>query len=156
MAFSLRPALPEDEPFLLALYASTRADEMDAWGWIGFQRDVFVRVQFQAQARHYAALPGVMHSVVQAEGKDVGRLVVARTPEEIRLVDLVFSEAARGRGLGTELFRAYQREAATAGLPLRLTVRDGNPAERLYVRLGFVRTGINGPHVAMEWRPGLQ
>ena len=47
-------------------------------------------------------------------------------------------EAARGRGLATALIEALLGEARTQGLEqVLLTVSAGNPAERLYQRLGF-------------------
>ncbi|RBY79990.1 GNAT family N-acetyltransferase [Blastococcus sp. TF02-09] len=44
----------------------------------------------------------------------------------------------RGEGLGLELVEAAVREARDRGLPaLSLSVEEGNPARRLYERLGF-------------------
>ena len=45
---TLRPACADDEGFLLALYASTRQDEMAAWGWDAAQQEMFLRMQFLA------------------------------------------------------------------------------------------------------------
>ncbi len=83
---------------------------------------------------------------------------MAREPEELRLVDISLLPAHRGSGVGTELLRALQQEATTAGKPLRLSVARDNPARRLYARLGF--TPVAGsevgaePYLALEWRPG--
>jgi GNAT superfamily N-acetyltransferase len=66
-------------------------------------------------------------------------------------VDLVFvwvSPRMRRRGLGTALVEqvlAWARAQGAARVHLRVT--DGNlPAERLYTRSGFVRTGEQVPH----------
>jgi hypothetical protein len=32
-AITFRSEQPQDEPFLFELYASTRQEELDAWGW---------------------------------------------------------------------------------------------------------------------------
>jgi ribosomal protein S18 acetylase RimI-like enzyme len=47
---------------------------------------------------------------------------------------------ARGRGVGTSLLRALVNHARTDGhRALSLSVEEGNPALRLYERLGFVQ-----------------
>ncbi len=63
------------------------------------------------------------------------------TPE----VAIACRPAQRGRGLGDALLRALVEAAAVAGhAGLVLSVREGNPAQRLYERHGFVAIG----HVA--------
>ena len=48
----------------------------------------------------------------------------------------------RGAGLGAELVGAAVAEARRRGLPaLSLSVEEGNPARRLYERLGFRPAG---------------
>ncbi|MDT0307886.1 GNAT family N-acetyltransferase [Streptomyces sp. DSM 44917] len=50
--------------------------------------------------------------------------------------------AHRGRGLGPRLLNALLRRAEEAGVErISLSVDDGNPAARLYERLGFVTVG---------------
>jgi GNAT superfamily N-acetyltransferase len=52
---------------------------------------------------------------------------------------------ARGRGVGTALLEALIAHARQAGVgALSLSVEEGNPATRLYERLGFVRVGRTG------------
>ena len=57
------------------------------------------------------------------------------------LEDLFVRPNARGRGIGTELFRSVKREAAQRGCArLEFSVLDWNePARRFYRRLGAVR-----------------
>lgn len=48
------------------------------------------------------------------------------------------AEGGRGRGVGSALLAALIAEARAAGLPaLSLGVATGNPAQRIYERLGF-------------------
>ncbi|HEY8209240.1 MAG TPA: GNAT family N-acetyltransferase [Myxococcaceae bacterium] len=152
---ALRPATPEDEAFLFALYASTRAEELEAWGLIGPQREAFLQMQFRAQQQHYRAqLPRADHQIVLVAGAPAGRLLVDRREDEIRLADIALLPEHRGRGLGTALLQALLAEAKAAARPVRLHVLHGSRAAALYARMGFSTLAADGPYVLMEWRPG--
>ena len=59
---TFRCAVPDDEVFLFELYASTRNEEMAAWGWDRAQEQMFLNLQFTAQRRHYdIAFPNAEH-----------------------------------------------------------------------------------------------
>ncbi|HYV48347.1 MAG TPA: GNAT family N-acetyltransferase [Myxococcaceae bacterium] len=151
----LRPAGPEDDAFLFALYASTRAEELDAWGLVGPQREGFLRMQYLAQQQHYRAqLPRADHRIILLGGAPAGRLLVDRRQDELRLADIALLPEHRARGLGTRLVRALLKEARAAGLPVRLHALQGSRAAALYERLGFTARAAGGPYVLMEWRPG--
>lgn len=72
----LRPvALPDDEPFLRRLYASTREEELAPVGWSAAQREAFLSFQFAAQQRHYqSCFPRCEHCLVLLAGEPIGRL----------------------------------------------------------------------------------
>jgi ribosomal protein S18 acetylase RimI-like enzyme len=154
---SLRPVSPADDAFLFELYASTRSD-IASLGLSGAQRDMLLRVQWMAQRHGYQTRhPHGEHQLVQVDGRPAGRLWVAREPGELRLVDISLLPVHRGAGVGTELLRELQQEAAAADKPLRLSVTRENPAQRLYARLGFTRVAgaeaSEDPYLALEWRP---
>lgn len=154
MPFNLRPAEPEDEPFLFRVYASTRADEMAAWGWDAAQQEAFLRMQFTAQHLNYRAqFPDADHRVIIAGGHPAGRILVDRTGQGILLVDIALLADCRNAGIGTALIRDLQREATEAGLPVDLHVLKTNPAARLYERLGFQATDDDGIYLQMKWLP---
>ncbi|HMF56712.1 MAG TPA: GNAT family N-acetyltransferase [Pyrinomonadaceae bacterium] len=154
MAVTLRKALPEDEPFLYRLYASTRAEEMDATGWDEQMREIFLHAQFRAQAEHYTKnFPDARHSIILVDGKPAGRFYVNRTEEEMRLVDLSILPEYRNGGTGTRLIREMLAEAESARLPVRLHVLSFNPALKLYERLGFTLIEDKGLYLHMERRP---
>ena len=143
---------PEDEAFLFALYAATRADEMAAWGLDEATLQPLLTMQFTAQRGQYAAqYPDADHDIVLLGERAVGRLYVDRTAEGLLLIDVSLLPEVRGRGLGTALLRALQQEAAEHGRPLRLSVRLDNPARRLYRRLGFAPVGDDGVYEQMHW-----
>ncbi|MBA4174599.1 MAG: GNAT family N-acetyltransferase, partial [Hyphomicrobium sp.] len=51
---ALRPEAAADDAYLLALYATTRAAELEqVQGWTPEQKQAFVAMQFNAQRHHY-------------------------------------------------------------------------------------------------------
>lgn len=151
---SLRPATRDDDALLHRLHESTRANEFAQLGWSAAQQTLFLKMQRDAQQRGYAQqFPRAQLSIVVHGGEPAGTLYVDRTGEEIRIVDVALLPERRGAGIGAFLIKELQIEAVKAGVPVRLRVAIGNPAQRLYQRLGFVRTGGSEVHDAMEWRP---
>ena len=149
---SLRPARPEDTPFLLQVYGSVRGGELAATDWTDSQKAQFVEMQFAAQSQYYREhYPDTSFDVIVLDGQPVGRLYVARWSDEIRIVDIALLPAYCNRGLGTTLVRALQAEAAASGKPLRIHVERFNPALRLYERLGFRQTEDKGVYLFLEW-----
>jgi ribosomal protein S18 acetylase RimI-like enzyme len=149
----LRPAQAEDQAFLLDLYRSTRADEMAAWGWDQAQQQAFVALQFRAQQAHYADYPNTDHQIILDDQGLIGRLLLSRLEDEIRLVDIALLPEHRGQGIGRRLIEGLFAEAAGAGKAVRLHVGKDNRAVPLYTRLGFQIIGDKETHFFMEWRP---
>ena len=149
---TLRPEQPQDEDFLFELYASTRQAELDAWGWPPEMRRAFLSMQFKASQGRHLAVPAAEFQIVMVDGVNAGRLVVHRTGGELRVVDIGLLPQFRSLGIGTALLQRVRGEAAAAKTPVRLQVLKGNCAERLYQRLGFVKTGETDLHWEMEWR----
>jgi ribosomal protein S18 acetylase RimI-like enzyme len=154
MRVTLRPVQDGDKPFLLRVYAGTRAEELAPVPWTSAQRAAFVAQQFAAQTTHYAQhYAGMSADVIVIDDVPAGRLLVARWPEEIRIVDISILPEHRGHGAGTLLLRRLRDEAAAAGKCLSVHVERENRALRLYQRLGFRRAGEHGVHLRMEWDP---
>jgi ribosomal protein S18 acetylase RimI-like enzyme len=83
----------------------------------------------------------------------VGRLIVVRTDEQIRLADIALLPEYRRAGIGTSLIKDLMVEAQKADKPVRLQVETLNPqAKLLYERLGFIKTGETSTHFQMEYR----
>lgn len=151
---ALRPATRQDEAFLLRVYASTRAEELAQVPWSDAEKAAFVAQQFAAQSAHYARhYDGMTRDVVLVGGTPAGRLLVARWPREIRVVDIALLPEFRGGGVGTGLLRDLMTEAGTAGKRLSIHVERFNRALALYRRLGFRPVGDEGVYVRMEWDP---
>jgi GNAT superfamily N-acetyltransferase len=152
-AIALRPIRPDDDAFLLVLYASTREKELAALPWDSGQKTAFLQMQFDAQhAQYQEAYAGAAFDVILVDGQPAGRLYVARKEEEIRIVDIALLPDYCNRGIGTTFLGGLQAEAAAAGKPLRIHVERFNPALRLYERLGFRQIADRGVYLFMEWR----
>jgi ribosomal protein S18 acetylase RimI-like enzyme len=151
---TLRPALPEDEAFLFRLYAETRADEMAQTGWDDAQKEAFFKMQFAAQQQHYRIYyPQGEHSVIMLRGKPVGRLYLARSSEEIRILDIAILADHRNAGIGRIIIKDLMAEAAESSRPLRIYVETFNRALGLFERLGFERADQKDFHCLMQWQP---
>jgi GNAT superfamily N-acetyltransferase len=153
-AVSLRIVRDEDEEFLRAVYAGTRAEELALVPWDEAQRTAFIRFQFAAQQRFYMSeYPDAQHHVILNHGRPVGRLYVDRRAQEIRILDIALLPAHRGLGIGTPLITALMAEAAGSARALSIYVERDGRARRLFARLGFSVREESGLQVLMEWRP---
>lgn len=149
----LEIACPEDAGFLFDVYADTRREEMEAWGWPAEETNAFLRMQFELQTRSYAMqFPDAVTQVIIYEGNRIGRIIVSMN-NPIHLIDISLLTAYRNQGIGTAVMASLQRKAAAAGLPVKLSVLEHNPAKRLYERLGFKVIGEAFPYISMSWQP---
>ncbi|HLT43409.1 MAG TPA: GNAT family N-acetyltransferase [Luteimonas sp.] len=144
----------DDEQWLRALYADTRAQELALVAWPDAARQAFVAQQFMLQHRHFVSACGAADFLAVCSGATpLGRLYLERAAPVHRLLDITLFAQARGRGIGSALIAAAQRDAAACGASLRLHVLLHNPdARRLYARLGFEPAGEAAPYLWMEWR----
>lgn len=141
-----------DHHHLVAVYASTRADELDQFGWDETQRAAFVLMQFTAQDRHYRQhFPDAAFQVIEVTGRRAGRLIVARGADDIRIVDIALLAAYRGRGVGTALLVMILAEGAATQRRVSVHVERANRARSLYQRLGFVTVSDRDPYLLLEW-----
>src|SRR5918998_1251839 len=115
-----RPVTPEDEEFLLGVYASTREEELSQVEWPPGQKEAFLRSQFEAQRQQYfARFPDAQYEVILLDGRPAGRIWVGRDSEQIRLLDIALLPEAQNQGVGTLLLRRLIDEARGSGKKLR-------------------------------------
>lgn len=150
---TLRPALEADEAFLLDVYSGTRSDELNQTGWDDAQQRAFIKLQFVAQQQHYRTYyPQGEHHIILLNEKPIGRLYVARSPEEIRILDLALLAEHRNKGIGTHIIKDLVAESRRTGHPVRIYVENFNRALRLFERMGFSQVDEKGFHCLMQWQ----
>lgn len=95
-------------------------------------------------------------SIILQDGRSIGMFKVDRTAQPWRLVQILLASEAQGRGMGTALLCPLIAEAESCRATVALSVLKGNPAKRLYERLGFETVGEE-PHAwNMQRAPGRQ
>ena len=153
-SIATRAVCAEDEAFLLKLYASTRREEFAALPWTETQLEAFLRIQFVAQSRGYAAqFAAADHRLILFNDELAGQIMIDRTGAEIHLVDISLLTEYRNKGIGAILVGNLLAEAEQEGRSVVLKVWHNNPDRHLYERLGFSKTGDHDLYSQMEWRP---
>jgi ribosomal protein S18 acetylase RimI-like enzyme len=139
---TFQPVADEDEEFLFRLYSTTRAEEVQAWGWPEAEAQLFLKMQFTARQRSYqATYPNATYTLVLKTGEPIGQEVVERGAKTIRLIDIALVPAYRGTGIGTLLLNDLIEESRSSEATVELKVLRNNVAAiRLYERMGFVTT----------------
>jgi ribosomal protein S18 acetylase RimI-like enzyme len=154
LGLAFRAVSDADMPFLSALYASTRADELSMTGWPETTKALFVVQQFAAQHGDYLRnYPGMERRIVERGGVAIGRVYVDVVSDEYHLIDIALMPVARGQGIGGAILADLLAYAGAAQKPVKLSVIADNPARRLYERLGFATTETGALYNMMKWVP---
>ncbi|HXW23142.1 MAG TPA: GNAT family N-acetyltransferase [Xanthobacteraceae bacterium] len=135
-AHHVRPATPADVPALLRLKRQLAIQEKAEFALRATERD-WLRDGFGPRAQFTAFV-----------AEDAGAVVGMATASEryytswagatLYIQDIYVDPAHRGRGIGAALLGCVAALALARGSPLvELTVRNDNPACRLYRRVGF-------------------
>jgi len=134
----VRPARPADVPSLLAMKRQLAIQE-NAESALRATHEDWLRDGFGPQAK-FAAF------VAERDGAVVGMAVVSERYYTswagctLSVQDIFVEPAQRGRGIASALLSHVAAYALERGSPLvELTVREDNPARRLYRRRGFTR-----------------
>jgi N-acetylglutamate synthase-like GNAT family acetyltransferase len=152
---TLRPMEAGDDEFAYRVYASTRSDEMALVDWTDEQKEVFLRMQVDAQKAHYKIhYLNAEYYIIQRKDISIGRLMIEPSKDFILLMDVALLPEYRNAGIGTTIMTNLMNKAAQVNLPLVLRVEFFNPAIRLYTRLGFVKTREMNVYHEMVWTPG--
>ena len=141
MKYYMRQVNATDFEFLYRLKVVCLKEYVAAiWGWDEeFQRNHFA-AQFDPAGSY----------IVVAYGRDVGQLSVIDRLGERYLSGIYLLPAYQGQGLGSQIICDVLAGARHSDKPVRLQVLNGNPACRLYKRLGFKVTGRTQTHILMR------
>jgi ribosomal protein S18 acetylase RimI-like enzyme len=144
----------DDLPFIAALYASTRTEELAVTGWPDEVKSAFLEQQHRAQHHFYQAnYPGAEWLIVEQDGAGIGRLYLQQRETDIRLIDIALLPAFRRAGIGGAMIGDLLEWAGALSKSISLHVEPNNPVRPLYVRLGFESLGLAGAYEAMQWQP---
>lgn len=153
-AIVLRRGTEEDYDFQRVLYHDVRAEEMQHFPFDDAQKRAFLDWQFDCQWKHYRAhYPTCDWRIIVRDGQPIGRLLVDRWPDQIRIVDIALVSSARGSGVGSMLMEEILEEGRRSQKPVTIHVEVFNPAQRLYQRLGFQQVDTSGAYHLMRWSP---
>jgi ribosomal protein S18 acetylase RimI-like enzyme len=151
---SLRPATAADDEFILSVYASTREQEMAMVPWSAEQKAAFVRMQYEAQKRHYQAeFAHASHDIIYMDETPAGRLYLDRRADALHILDITMLPRYRGQGAGAILVRRLMDEARGQSKTVTIYVESFNPSVRFFERLGFRREHEQGLQWLMKWEP---
>jgi hypothetical protein len=142
---NLTPVSSSDEPFLVELYASTRAEEMALVPWSNARKRAFLQTQFEAQNRYYRErYPNASFDLIKLNDCPAGRLYMAELADEIRIIDLAFLPEHFEPGVFVALIEEILQKGARVGKPVRIYLENYNPQTETFVRLGFQKIGEYG------------
>ena len=153
MKIKLKSITKEDEAFLYEIFASTRHQEVDSWGWSAEQKGLFLEMQWRAQqASYHQQFPGASHSIIAVGEQYVGRLLTEELSDYHHLIDISILPSYQGKGIGTFLITQLQQKAREENKPVILQVFHTNPAKNLYERLGFQISSADEIYLKMTWQ----
>lgn len=155
MAVILRPAVAEDQGFLLRVYAESHAEDVAHLDWDDSEKQAFLRMKFKAQDHFYHRnFPKADYSIVLLDDTPIGRLYIDRTNKaEFHLLNIALLPEYRGRGVGSELLQRLINEARDKKTRIRINIEQANRARKLYERFGFKTLHHRGIYDYMEWSP---
>ncbi|MFM0417764.1 GNAT family N-acetyltransferase [Paraburkholderia aromaticivorans] len=141
--FTLRPALDSDIPFLFELRKATMTEHLARVGEPSDDTEHRARLLHRYDTAR----------VICIDGEPAGLLKAHRTGAEWVVVQLQITPALQGRGIGERALHWVLRAAQADALPVTLKVLKGNPAMRLYERLGFEIVGKDERQFYMRRAP---
>ena len=151
MEYRVRPAGAEDHDYLHYIIKATSAEQLEAWRWDEAVREPVLELQYNALINGIqGTYPGAEMCIIEISGAPSGLLILHRGPTTFRVIDITVAPEYRNRGIASRILTGIIEEAHACGKSASLQVMVINPAQRLYDRLGFQRTGGDGVMIEME------
>ena len=152
----LRHQAPEDDRFLMHLFAENRRDQFEVLG--DQMRAQILEHQYRIQAHQYEAnYPEAFRLIVETNGESIGRLLLSPNQQAIHIVDIALLPCWQRQGHGTRLLKSLLAYVAASDSfnEISLNVEETNPALALYERLGFRLASSRPPYLTMICSPSL-
>jgi GNAT superfamily N-acetyltransferase len=155
----VRRAGEDDAGFVHQLHHIGRAAEIAQLGWPPALAKHFLDDQLRLRdAHYYARHPAADHLIVTQDAMPIGRVLLDRSAQPWRLIDIALAPEAQGHGFGGALIKWLQRWArrnAADGIDLHV-LHDNDRAASLYRRHGFADAGddITAMHKRLIWQIG--
>jgi ribosomal protein S18 acetylase RimI-like enzyme len=130
------------EPMMRIGHEGIRPYVEKLWGWD----------QADQERRFRETFDPTKISIVTIDGRDAGYLQLENHDDHVFLAGIYLDEEYRRRGIGSELIVDVLGRCRHLRQPLRLRVLRSNPAQRLYMRLGFRPVEETSTHIYMEAR----
>ncbi len=146
----LRTADFADTAFLEDLFFDVRHAEFAIAGLPSEQLKSLLAMQYAAQKQSYKwTFPTAEESIIEFDGKKIGRLLITRDGQKIHLIDIAILSKTRGKGIGSFVLNKLKSEASAISLRV---FKTNFGATNLYERHGFTVIGDNGKYIEMEWK----
>jgi GNAT superfamily N-acetyltransferase len=137
---TMRPEQPDDDAFLFALFRSHTERPLRQGGLADAAIETVVVFQYRSQTvNNRARFPNAAFSIIESEGRPIGRLIEQDEGETVYFVDFALLPERQAKGLGTAYIEMVADEWARRGRAARVEVRYGNAHSlKLCRNLGFV------------------
>ena len=143
--YDLRPAQPEDDPFLWALQCEVyRSHVEEIWGWDeAWQRAHFEEKRAQGCDEQF---------IIEYRSEPVGYLELEYHADVVYVRNIQLLPKVQGQGIGRHLFERLKRRARDRREAIELQVfRTNERALYFYENIGFQRIGRTETHLKMRW-----
>lgn len=144
MHWELRAAEPADVEAIVELRATVMRLDLERLGRYDEHR-VRQRLRDAFAPQHT--------SVIVADGAFAGCIAVRPAEDGRWLEHFYLAPELQGRGLGSAVLQTVLQDSDADGVPVRLNVLQGSPAQRLYERHGFAVESQDPVDVFMVRQP---
>ncbi|AMP00742.1 acetyltransferase family protein [Collimonas arenae] len=144
-ALAFTPATEEDLSFLLALRDATMTPHLIRAGAAIDEASQLARIRYRFEHAQ----------IVSLKGRKIGLLKACKEEAQWYIVQIQIMPECQGQGLGRQIVEHILAQASRDRLPTALKVLEGNPARRLYEKLGFKEARQEGIEYLMVCPPRL-
>ena len=143
----------KDQQFVSKVYRRTREKELPFAYLPEEQKSGLLLMQLEAQLADYERnYIGAKRQIILYNEERVGYIYTWDSKREIRILDISLLPEFQGNGIGGTILNDILKTGKQQHKKVSLHVALGNPAKRLYERLGFVKISDNFTHEYMEYK----